>query len=204
MHFFSEVRTSIQGSPVKLRLILRLISQKLCSQNEKQTALFLCKCSGYNFIYCHFYDNRHFHTQNWANGKALKFSSHGHTSFRPYCERRKGGNFARSKKVGCTFCVITQKRNKIRFWILDMLFLNDRAFKWGILHSDRTFRTMIIFYLKIENGKMENRVFCNFLLASWLHWNCHSSSLDASISYPNGLFYSWIVYLTHPVSFFLF
>ena len=107
-------------------------------------ALFLWKCAGYNFIYCHFYDYRHFLTPNWAKGKALRFSSHGHTCFRPYCERRKGGNFARSKKVGCTFCVRTQKQNKIRFWILDMLFLNNRAFKWGILHSDRTFRTLII------------------------------------------------------------
>ena len=82
--------------------------------------------------------------------------------FSLYCERQKGGNFAATKKVGWTFCIRAQKRNKIGLWNFDMLLLNNRALKLGKLHSDRSYITCKIMVLRSRSEKRKIVYFAIF------------------------------------------
>ena len=135
-----DASSVLQGSPVKLILIRKLISLQPSIQIQWVVTLFIRWYIGNNVIYCHFYVKVGFHPQNKAKVKSVDFSSHAIHAF-PFLGSEKNVRFAVREKVRFTFLIRTRKRNKISLWNFDVLFLNNISFQRNIVFWNRIAET---------------------------------------------------------------
>ena len=141
----------IQGPPPKLILNRQPISHTPQLQIEWARSLFLPWSIGNNFIYCHFYLNYRFHAQMNANVESSDFPSHAPHVF-PFLGHAKSARIAELKKVGFTFRIIYQQRDKVLVSNFNMMLLKySFPNQLNLLKSAHNY--LRNFGLKSDNGK---------------------------------------------------